>query len=1190
MSSDADARRQALDPARSFIVQAPAGSGKTELLTQRYLRLLTTVQHPEQILAITFTRKAAAEMRNRILQALHGADGPAPPEEHKRTTWTLAAAVKKQDRRHGWQLADHPSRLRIQTIDALNAGLARRLPVLSGTGAALEPAEDTHPLYEAAVARLIERLGDGSAESACLETLVIHLGNRVDRLDKLLRDLLAKRDQWLHPIMNAAAHDDLRGMLEQTLSDLIERHLTQLCAELPAPLRAEVWVLTSYAAANLLRGADLPPGRRALFEACVENSASGATALEARGECLQAWLAVTEVFLRKEGQVYKSVNVRQGFPPQDTAMKSRMRETLAALAENADLCAYLALLRELPAPHYSTGQWRVLQALLTVLPLAVAELQLVFQAQGKADYLENALRALRALGTNEAPTDLALAFDYRLQHLLIDECQDTSFAQFDLLERLTAGWTPGDGRTLFCVGDPMQSIYRFRQAEVGLFLQLRRQGLRTVQLEPLRLTANFRSLRPLVEWVNQVFPSVLSPRDDPEQGAVKYSPSEAVRGAYPSSEAVRGAADANIAIHSGDAEPADQAQNGNSALTSAGLAPNQDGSPEADTLPVGVHVHAALDEDASAQALRVVHIVREARRLDPAGSIAVLVMARPHVQQIAAALSAASIDFQAIEIELLRSRPVVQDLIALTRALVHPADRTAWLAVLRAPWCGLSLADLHALVGMDRKHTINELLAQAQLENGWPEALGTQGRIRIGRVHAVLRTALHERGRVSLRDWVERTWNSLGGPACLQREQDLDDAQAFLERLEQIEVAGDLADVARLEEQLERLFARPRGEQEAQQAGPVPGPAGIELMTIHKAKGLEFDTVILPELHRRMRNEDQELLRWTRVPGHGGIVFAPLKAQDAEVDPMYRWVERLERQRGSCERARLLYVAATRARRALHLLGSVRSRQDDSGVRLVEPREGSMLRMLWGALRPRFEELTSASPVALPPVPPASGRILRRLPLSWQAPAADSAVPAQPPPLAGIDASAPDFDWVTETARHVGTLVHRELERLVRNGLAVAGGAVPADAAPRLATELAELGVPPQRCEAAVLRVFEAIENILSDARGCWLLGIGEPIQEAESELALSGVVNGRVVSSVIDRSFVDARGIRWIVDFKTSTHEGGQLAWFLDSEVERYRPQLRRYVQLMRCLHPAQPVRAALYFPLLRQWREVEV
>src|SRR6187399_684364 len=110
MISDAAARSAALDPRRSFIVQAPAGSGKTELLTQRYLRLLATVEHPEQILAITFTRKAAAEMRNRILISIEAASGPAPESAHKLATWELARAVRVADDERNWKLAEHPSR------------------------------------------------------------------------------------------------------------------------------------------------------------------------------------------------------------------------------------------------------------------------------------------------------------------------------------------------------------------------------------------------------------------------------------------------------------------------------------------------------------------------------------------------------------------------------------------------------------------------------------------------------------------------------------------------------------------------------------------------------------------------------------------------------------------------------------------------------------------------------------------------------------------------------------------------------------------------------------------------------------------------------------------------------------------------------------------------------------------------
>src|SRR5438270_4761431 len=130
-SRDAAERARALDAARSFIVQAPAGSGKTELLIQRCLVLLARVERPEEITAITFTRKAAAEMRNRVLEALALArHEPRPSEAHKARTWELGRAVLERNDALGWALEDSASRLRVQTIDALCASLTRQMPVL----------------------------------------------------------------------------------------------------------------------------------------------------------------------------------------------------------------------------------------------------------------------------------------------------------------------------------------------------------------------------------------------------------------------------------------------------------------------------------------------------------------------------------------------------------------------------------------------------------------------------------------------------------------------------------------------------------------------------------------------------------------------------------------------------------------------------------------------------------------------------------------------------------------------------------------------------------------------------------------------------------------------------------------------------------------------------------------------------
>jgi ATP-dependent helicase/nuclease subunit A len=1125
---DLRARTLALDPQRSFIVQAPAGSGKTELLTQRYLRLLATVDHPEQVLAITFTRKAAAEMRARIINALQSAArDPAPSVAHARTTWEFAKAVCELDAARHWNLRDYPARLRIQTIDALTGMLARRMPILTGVGAPLEPIDDARPLYIQATEELLEHLGEDSEEARSLEVLISHLGNQVDRLLALLVDLLQRRDQWLHAVMHARGSTELRSLVERALNGVVTQHFEDLISSLSQDELREMWQLTQLAAENLLATPALSSTRRKILEVAVTGDAQlGATPKHA-----EAWLAVAEVLLTKEGRLFRSVTVRQGFPP-GTALKSRMERLLAQLAQRTDFCDRLSGVRTLPGTEYNPEQWLILEALFKVLPLAVAELQIVFEQQKRADYVESSLRALRALGSTEEPTDLALALDYRVHHILVDEFQDTSFTQLDLLERLTAGWQADDGRTLFCVGDPMQSVYRFRQAEVGLFLQLQRHGLKHLPLQSLRLAANFRSNLPIVDWINSVFPQVFPTHDDIEQGAVKYSSSEAAR-----------------------------------AQTEG-----------------AVHVHPGIETSAFQLAQVTVEIVRSALERDSKGTIAILVSGRNHLGLIASQLHAAGIEHQAVEIEMLGERPVVQDLIALTRALVHLADRTAWLAVLRAPWCGLTLADIHSVAGGGAQHTLRALIAQAALFNPiGPVPLSQDGRERLQRVASILERALQERGRDPLRDWVERTWISLGGPATLNSAQDLEDARAYFRRLDELDEAGDLSDVTRLEERLEGLCARPR-----------PGSAvRVEIMTIHKAKGLEFDTVILPGLERCVSGDDQPLLYWTRVAGlQEGLVFAPLTAAGAEVDPIYRWAELLERQRTEQERARLLYVAVTRAKRDLHLLGTVGLKVKDNRVELRTPRRGSMLALLWPAVSVQYEQAMQSQRMV-----PDSGAAtdssvpLQRLPLSWRLPAAEAEVKLPVvQTIDVVDTARPEFDWVTETSRRVGTLVHRELERIVNLEPSRSKTLDTPGTRARMLAELAELGVPADRCPQALERVLSAIRSALADDQGRWLLGLDGTLREAESEFALSGVVNGQVIQGVIDRTFLDRRGVRWIVDFKTSSHEGAGLDEFIDREVERYGPQLMRYATLMRAFKANDPIKAALYFPLLKQWREVTI
>src|SRR5512134_3105099 len=236
--SDLAARRAALDPARSFIVQAPAGSGETELLIQRYLGLLATVEHPEEIVAITFTRKAAGGMRERVLAALLDARaGKQPGSEHEKTTLALAAAALARDAAGGWGVTDNPARLRIQTIDSLCASLTRQMPMLSRLGSQPESIEDAGELYAEAARATVDRVEDDGAAAEDVERLLAHLDNDVERVESLLADMLRRRDHWLRPV-HGCEREKLEAALRNARVDALARAREALPPGLAAELRS----------------------------------------------------------------------------------------------------------------------------------------------------------------------------------------------------------------------------------------------------------------------------------------------------------------------------------------------------------------------------------------------------------------------------------------------------------------------------------------------------------------------------------------------------------------------------------------------------------------------------------------------------------------------------------------------------------------------------------------------------------------------------------------------------------------------------------------------------------------------------------------------------------------------------------------------------------------------------------------
>ena len=1096
--ADAAARDQAIFANGSVLVQAPAGSGKTTLLVQRYLRLLAVADAPECILALTFTRRAAEEMRRRVLRALRGARLADCPPDLQESTWSLAVAARRRMQDLALDIERQPARLRIETIDAFNAWLAARLPISGGAGSGFQVLADAGPCYEEAARRALA-YEESDDFGAAVDRVLMLDDQRWRRLRDLIADMLPARDRWLPLLagrlqvtaaLDAAQLARVRQHFDEDLQLLVLRAL----APAPEILGAETVELLS----RLMSGA---AQRLAAKRPALSAWLGTPEVLRAEPSDLARWRGMSELLLTGQGELRKRLTKAEGFPA-GCADKPAMSDLLTRLDRDPAARQFLVDVRALPSPEYNDEQWARVREVAQVLVLAAAQLEQVFREQGAADFPAVSMAALRALGSDEAPTDLGLRLDFRLQHILLDEFQDTSSAQLELVRLLTAGWQRGEARSVFGVGDPMQSIYGFRQAEVRAFLDLAEDGIGEIEFDVQRLRSNFRSARTLVEWINARFAIIMPRADDRDRGAIAFRPSEA---------AVADAADG-----------------------------------------AGVELRGFAAR--SLESAAVADMIAAQAGQHPEWRIAVLVRARTHAREIAAVLSSRGIAFRAVDIEPLQDRSIVRDVIMLTRALLHLADRTAWFALLRAPWAGLTLEDL-LLISQGAP-----LIWEALCDDTVLARLNEAGQARCRRVRTTLEAAFRVRAHSSLARWIERTWLMLGAASCAASAQELELAAAAFARLRVLERRG-LPDAAELAQSFADLYA------------DHGAAANVEIMTIHKAKGLEFDMVVIPALDRHVPQSHGQLLlshQFARS-GRDGMVMAARPTVGGEDDRLFEFLRRQQRDAAGLEATRLLYVACTRAKQQLRLTATVKG----------SPRAGSLLAVLWPSIGRQIAIEGQAADGSIESDSAPRGGPLGRLPEGWRhrAELGPVAPNAAAPPARREE--TPVFDWAGETARRVGILVHAELQAL--NPEIADERAIRARAG-HFRRWLQQHGVPADRLDHAAERVVAALIAVLRDPRGRWILQGNR--RDDVREHALSGEWQGEVARVVFDRSFIDDAGVRWVIDYKTSQHLGSGLDEFLDREVERYRPQLDRYAKLAQRLG-AQPVRLGLYFPLMGAWRE---
>jgi len=1119
-------RDQALGPLEGFHLEAPAGSGKTSVLLARFLTLLARVDAPEEMLALTFTRKAAGELRARVMALLWTQQDPGP--DASPLDLKLRELAAEVFRRHGdeVQLKLTPERLPIMTFHGFCAQLLKLAPQEAGVPLEFRLLEEDEArwLKAEALDEMRRRLNARRSRDPVRQALVrrlVRLNNDWPRLAGELSGLLSRRDNLGDFLALARVSRDAAAyqrLLEERFRMVLLPSLEGLRAGLAGSALGKIWPEFCRELRGSLHGSLILP------------ELPGSEPAD-----LPAWQSISQALLTaSQGERRKRLSPKDGFP------EGFNQKKWAALIHDLPhpVVRSLKQCRDLTPTGASPEEAAALQDLVILVGEALGVYEQLCARKGALDFVDLEAATLNLL-TEDDPTEVMLRMDWRLKHILVDEFQDTSLNQMQMLCRLMAGWQAGQGRTLMVVGDPKQSIYGWRQAKPGLFMASR-QGLpcgpaEPLPLAPLWLSTNFRATRTLIAWANEVFESTVM-----SSGA------------------------AGARFHRAEPRP---------------------GAPEGPTPCLALFTG---ETDLAARWLEARWLARQVAQavatLGESETIGILLFTRKHLPWYLKALHTAGVLVKVREGLKLAESQTVAHLHNLARALTRPQDEVAWAAALRGPWGPQSLGTL-ARVAQTPGDLWPEKLRRFAGQDDCPGELA--------RLAESLEQARGQVGRRPLADiltdWLGET-GAWAGIAAGEGPLGVANARTYLDLLAAAEEGLPEATLVKAGFNLKEAFQPPDPQA---QASPV------EILTVHGAKGLEFHQVFLPFLDwQPLKSEDNTppfLLE--EIPGRAahGLALARPYVQEKQ-SSLYLMLRDLKNQRVVDEARRVFYVAVTRARQRLVMSGL--ARQDKKGnwqvsgdspltwlrehYRLDLPPAG--FAVSWPEPEMHVERLAAVPLLTGETAPP------RELPAAWdfhpETAAYQISFPSAlaVPPFAYFAyeeaATLPETELAEDgdAARLRGVILHRALHTLAL------GQGRPE--APSLAAALRQEGMTAPAAQTLAAEIREELDACLGDP---FLSALLRPdIPWAASEWLLEDQPHPSAIRrGMIDRLVFDGNDW-WLLDYKSSRPGAGE-DWedFIHRETEKYRPQLLAYREMAaraQGIEPLETIRLGIYFTACRK------